>query len=172
MVSKILIKNAVKSGLCPEEAIYEVNNQLCEGNTLGLFVTVWLGVVDITTGEGVSVNAGHEHPVIRRAKGKYEFIKYKHSPAVATMEGLPFRQHTFKMEPGDSIFVYTDGVPEASNNEDELWGSERLLEALNKVPDAEPRRVLENVMAGINEFVDGAKQFDDITMLCMSYSGM
>ena len=154
------------------QIIKNVNNQLCEGNTMGLFVTVWLGVIDITTGEGVSVNAGHEHPVIRHVNGKYEFIKYKHSPAVATMEGLPFKQHTFKMEPGDSIFVYTDGVPEATNNEDELWGGERMLAALNKNPDAKPEQVLENVMAGINEFVDGAKQFDDITMLCMSYRGM
>ena len=172
MVSKILIKNAVKSGLSPEDALYEVNNQLCEGNTMGLFVTVWLGVIDITTGEGVSVNAGHEHPVIRHVNGKYEFIKYKHSPAVATMEDMPFKQHTFRMEPGDSIFVYTDGVPEATNDEDELWGGERMLEALNREPDAKPQRVLENVMAGINEFVDGAKQFDDITMLCMSYKGL
>ncbi len=171
MVSKMLIKTAARTGDSPEDVLYEVNNQLCEGNKAELFVTVWMAVIDITTGKGVSVNAGHEHPVIRHAGGEYELLRYKHSPAVATMEDISFKQHEFQMVPGDSLFVYTDGVPEANNDEDELWGTERMLEALNQAPDAEPKEVLENVMNSIDSFMAGAKQFDDITMLCMKYNG-
>ncbi len=171
MVAKSLIKNGLSRGQSPASTLKDVNNQLCEGNKAGLFVTVWLATINIRTGQGVSANAGHEHPVIKHSHGRYELLKYKHSPAVATMEDINFREHEFQMEPGDSIFVYTDGVPEANNDENELFGNDRMLEALNKDPDAEPEIVLKNVMSNINEFVEGAKQFDDITMLSMTFFG-
>ncbi len=171
MVSKSLIKSDILNGLSPSQALYDVNNQLCESNKAELFVTVWLAIIDVKTGEGVSANAGHEHPVIRGSNGKYELIKYKHSPAVATMENTRFRERSFKLDPGESIFVYTDGVPEANNDENELLGDERMLQALNKDPDATPEQVLNNVMESISEFTGDAKQFDDITMLCMHYRG-
>ncbi|SDB05603.1 Stage II sporulation protein E (SpoIIE) [Pseudobutyrivibrio sp. YE44] len=171
MVSKALIKNGIRRGQSPANVLKDVNNQLCEGNKANMFVTVWLATINVKTGAGISANAGHEHPVIKHADGQYELLKYKHSPAVATMEDIPFKEHEFLMEPGDSIFVYTDGVPEASNSENELFGTDRMLNALNKEPDAKPEKVLENVMKGINSFVAGTKQFDDITMLCMTYHG-
>ena len=87
------------------------------------------------------------------------------------MEDMTFKDHEFELKPGDSLFVYTDGVAEATNSSDELFGTDRMLDALNKDPDAKPERVLENVMDGIEEFVQGAEQFDDITMLALSYNG-
>jgi serine phosphatase RsbU (regulator of sigma subunit) len=171
MVARTLIKNRTLVGGSPSEIISDVNEQLCDGNVAELFVTVWLGIIEISTGKGVAINAGHEHPAVRKKDGKYELIIYKHSPAVATMEGMKFRQHEFKMDPGDSIFVYTDGVTEATNASNELFGNDRLIEALNRNPDAAPEEVLANVKAGIDEFVADAEQFDDITMLCLRYNG-
>ena len=87
------------------------------------------------------------------------------------MGGIPFRQHEFQLNPGDSIFVYTDGVAEATNSDNELFGTDRMITALNKDPDANPEDILTNVMDDINDFVAGAEQFDDITMLCFKYLG-
>ena len=171
MVARILIKSSLQNGKSPEEALESVNNQLCEDNEAEFFVTVWVGVVEISTGKGLAVNAGHEHPVLRRADGSYELVLYRHSMPIATMSGLRFKQHEFQLNPGDSFFVYTDGVAEATNRENELFGSERMLDALNREPDAQPEQILANVMHDINSFVDGAEQFDDITMLCFRYLG-
>lgn len=171
MVARTLIKNRAMLGGKPSEILYDVNNQLCEGNVAGLFVTVWLGIIEVSTGKGISANAGHEHPVLRSAGDEYRLVVYKHSPVVAAMEDMTFKDHEFELKPGDSLFVYTDGVAEATNSSDELFGTDRMLDALNKDPDAKPERVLENVMDGIEEFVQGAEQFDDITMLALSYNG-
>ena len=159
------------SGESPSETLKNVNNQLCDGNTAGFFVTVWLAVLEISTGSGIAANAGHEHPALRRAGGSFELVTYRHSLAVATMEDVPFKQHEFSLRPGDSLFVYTDGVAEATNRGNELFGTERMLAALNKDPDAAPKQIIQNVADGITAFVDGAEQFDDITMLCLKYRG-
>ncbi|MBR6228444.1 MAG: SpoIIE family protein phosphatase, partial [Eubacterium sp.] len=171
MISRVLIKARIQNGEPLDEAISNVNNQLCEGNEAGFFVTVWAAVIEIPTGKGVAVNCGHEHPCIRRAGGEFELVIYRHSMAVATMEDMVFKKHEFRLNPGDSLFVYTDGVAEATDSNNELFGNERMLEALNRNPDASPKEVLGNVMDGINEFVAGAEQFDDITMLCLKYIG-
>ena len=171
MVSRVLIKSRVQNGETPGQALANVNDQLCESNEAQLFVTVWLAVLEISTGKCIAANAGHEHPALRRAGGAYELVVYRHSPAVATMEGISFREHEFELHPGDSLFVYTDGVTEATNAEKELFGNDRLLEALNRDPDAEPEKILSNVRDGIDAFVRDAEQFDDITMLCLKYLG-
>ena len=171
MVSRILIKAHLQNGESPAKALWNVNEQLCEGNEEGLFVTVWTAVLEISTGKGVAANAGHEHPALRRAGGDYELVVYRHSPVVAFMKGIQFCEHEFQMNPGDTLFVYTDGVAEATNAENELFGCERMLDALNVNPDANPEEVLSNVMNGIDAFVAGAEQFDDITMLCFKYNG-
>ena len=171
MISRVLIKSHLQNGETPGEALSNVNEQLCEGNEAELFVTVWAAVIQISTGKGVAVNAGHEHPALRRANGDYELQIYRHSPAVATMEGIIFREHSFELHPGDSIFVYTDGVAEATNAENQLFGNDRMIDALNTDPDAKPEEVLSNVMHGIDAFVAKAEQFDDITMLCLKYNG-
>ena len=171
MVSRLLIRNRLQSGESPSMALANVNDQLMEGNEAEMFVTVWLAVLEISTGKGVVSNAGHEHPVLRRADGQYELVKYRHSPAVAIFPDMAYEEHTFELHPGDSIFVYTDGVVEASNENEELFGTKRLLEALNKEPGAAPEQILHNVRDEIIGFVDEAEQFDDVTMMCLQYSG-
>lgn len=171
VIAKTLIKNRAQLGESPSEVLKNVNNQLCDGNEAELFVTVWLGIVELSTGKGVAANAGHEHPTIRRAGGDYELVVYRHSPAVATMEGIRFREHEFQLNPGDSLFVYTDGVPEATDAHDELFGSDRMLQALNRDPNADPQTLLKTVRQEIDAFVGDAPQFDDITMLGLYYKG-
>ena len=171
VVAKTLIKNRALLGESPAEILKNVNEQLCENNDADLFVTVWLAIIEISTGKGIAANAGHEHPAIRRAGGQYELVSYRHSPAVATMEGLRFREHPFELHPGDRLFVYTDGVPEATNAANELFGNDRMLEALNRNPDALPINLLNTVRKEIDDFVGDAPQFDDITMMNFFYTG-
>ncbi|HBI51996.1 MAG TPA: phosphoserine phosphatase, partial [Ruminococcaceae bacterium] len=172
VIAKTLIKDRALSGeYSPAKILSSVNEQLCEGNEAELFVTVWLAVIEISTGKGKAANAGHEHPTLKRANGKYELIEYRHSPAVATMEGMKFREHDFELFPGDSVFVYTDGVPEATDANNVLFGNERMLEALNKYPDADQETILRNVKATVDAFVGSAPQFDDLTMLGFKYNG-
>ncbi len=171
VIAKTLIKNQAMMGDDPADILGKVNEQLCEGNEAMLFVTVWISILTISTGKGIAANAGHEHPVIRRAGGSYELVVYRHSPAVAAMEGMRFRQHSFELHPGDRLFVYTDGVPEATNAESELFGNERMLDVLNSQPDRKPHALLETMKREIDVFVGEAPQFDDITMLCLDYFG-
>ena len=119
-----------------------------------------------------SVFRCHEHPVIRRTGGQYELVQYRHSPAVAVMEGVRFREHAFELHPGDSLFVYTDGVTEATDANNQLFGIDRMLSALNFDPEAAPHELLNTVRQDINGFVGDAPQFDDITMLNFQYFGM
>ena len=165
VIAKTLIKNRVMMGEEPSVALSNVNEQLCEGNEAELFVTVWLAIVDLKTGHVLEANAGHEHPAVKKKDGVYEMHKTRHSPAVATLEGMRFRQTEFDLEPGDTIFVYTDGVTEATDLNNQLFGEDRLIEALNKNLDKEPAELLPAVRKEIDEFVGAAPQFDDITML-------
>jgi sigma-B regulation protein RsbU (phosphoserine phosphatase) len=169
VIAKTLIKNRAIMGGSPSEILSYANEQLCEGNEAELFVTVWLAIVDIHTGKGIAANAGHEHPALRRADGQFELVVYRHSPAVATMEGLKFKEHEFELHHGDTLMCYTDGVTEATNKNNELFGNDRLIAALNKNPDADVKEVIENVKKDIDEFVGDAPQFDDITMLCVKF---
>ncbi len=171
VIAKTLIKNRAQTGGSPSEILAYANEQLCEGNEAELFVTVWLAIIQISTGKGIAANAGHEHPVIKRANGEFELQVYRHSPAVATIEGIRFKEHEFEIHPGDMLYVYTDGVPEATDAHDELYGTDRMLEVLNKNKDAEPKKILEEVRADIEKFVGDAPQFDDITMLAFHYFG-
>ena len=171
VIAKTHIKNRAMMGGTPSEILAYANDQLCEGNEAELFVTVWMAIIQISTGKGVAANAGHEHPTIKRKGGKFELVEYRHSPAVATMEGIRFKEHEFELHPGDSLFVYTDGVPEATNSMNELYGTDRMLEALNINPDAKVSERLDNVKKSVDEFVGKAPQFDDLTMLSFDYFG-
>ena len=172
MIAKILLKNRLKAGDSPSAALERVNNQLIENNIKPKqFVTVWLAVLEVSSGKGKAANAGHEHPVLKRADGHYELVEYRHAPPVSLVKRMKFREHDFELSPGDRLFVYTDGVAEAMNVERELFGTDRLLTILNSDPNAAPRQVLENVRNGIDAFVGEAEQFDDITMLSFAYYG-
>ena len=171
VISKTLIKNRCQVSRSPADVLNYVNDQLCEGNDGDMFVTVWLAILDINTGKGMAANAGHEHPAIRRKGGKYELDVYRHSPAVATMEGMRFREHPFELNPGDSLFVYTDGVPEANNENGEFYGTDRMIECLNADPEATVHELLVEVREDIRKFAGPAEQFDDITMLAFEFWG-
>ena len=172
VISKTLIKNRAQRGDSPAEILKNVNAQLCDGNEAQLFVTVWLAIIELSTGKGVAANAGHEHPTLCRRGEKYELVVYRHSPALATLEGIRFREHEFQLYPGDTLFVYTDGVPEATNTENELFGNDRMLQALNRNPEASPMELLQTVRHDVDDFVGSAPQFDDITMLALYYKGV
>ena len=171
VVAKTLIKNYAMMKLPTSEVLTRVNKQLMEGNDEGMFVTVWIAIIDIHTGEGIASNAGHEHPVLRHKDGSFELIKYRHSMAVAMMPGVPFEQHEIKVLPGDRIFVYTDGLPESRNGDKVFFGTDRMLETLNRDPDATGQQVLKNLIDDMNAFVGDAEQFDDVTMLIFDYYG-
>ena len=171
MISKALIKNVVQSGASPGDALAIVNEQLLESNDAGFFVTVWLAIVDLATGHGVEANAGHEHPALKRKDGSFELIKYPHSPAVSIMEGLVYKEREFDLNPGDMFFVYTDGVTEATDADNQLFGEDRLVDSLNSHRDASTEELLPEVREDINAFVGDAPQFDDITMLAFKYNG-
>ena len=171
VIAKTLIKNRAQMGDSPAKVLTDVNEQLCEGNEANLFVTVWLAILDLRTGKGMAANAGHEHPILRRKDGKYELVVYRHSLAVATMEGLRFKEHPFEMNPGDSLFVYTDGVPEATNINNELYGTDRMLEVLNRDPSQDMETLLKLTKKEMDAFVGTAPQFDDVTMLGFKFFG-
>ena len=170
-ITKKLIKERIMLGESPAEAFYNVNNQLCDGNETDMFVTVWLAVLNLSTGKGIAANAGHEHPAVCRAGENYKLSLYRHSLALAVMPGVSFREHSFELQPGDSIFVYTDGVPEATDSANNLFGTGRMLEALNLDPSSPPEKLLQTVAQSIDSFVGDAPQFDDITMLSLHYIG-
>ena len=171
MMSKTLILNQLMAGLDPAAALDRVNRQLCEHNDASMFVTVWLAVLEISTGKGLACNAGHENPALRRADGEYALLKYKHNLFVGVYPNIKYQNREFELRPGDCVFVYTDGVPEAANAAEEMFGEKRLTETLNQRPDAEPEALVRHVHDAVDRFADSASQFDDITMLCFKYCG-
>jgi len=174
VISKTLLKNAslgMGSSVAPEDIFTMVNDQLCEGNEAGLFVTVWMGILQLSTGEVRAASAGHEYPARREPGGQFELINDPHGFVLGGMEGLPFTGYTFTLKPGSTLFVYTDGVAEATNANDELYGTDRMLEALNQDPDLDPKDLLPAVRKDVDKFVGAAPQFDDLTMLGLKYCG-
>ena len=171
MIAKALIKNRLLDGDSPGEALANVNRQLTESNTRDMFVTVWCAVLDLKTGKGCAANGGHEHPALKRKGGVYELVKYRHSPALGMLSELKYAEHEFSLEPGDSVFVYTDGVPEAADPSMNQFGTDRMIDALNINENAGPQETIYNVTNSVGVFSEGADQFDDITMLCIRYNG-
>ena len=171
MASKILLDDKAMLGGSPAEILEFVNERICSSDNDSMFVTMWLGILEISTGKLSCSNAGHEYPVIKRAGGDYELFRDKHSPAVGTMSGIPFKSYELTLEKGDALFVYTDGVPEATNSDNELFGTDRMVEALNSAKDAKPRDLLRTLRASVDAFVGDAPQFDDLTMLTLQYFG-
>ena len=171
MTSKSLIQNQLMTGCSPAEALAAVNRQLCEHNSAMMFVTVWAAVIELSTGRGTACNAGHEHPGLGRAGKGFELLMYPHDPFLGVRKRAEFRNRDFEMKPGDCIFVYTDGVPEATRQDNQMFGEERLAEVLNEDRDADPETLVRRVRGAVDRFTEGAAQFDDITMLCYKYNG-
>ena len=171
MVAKALIKNTALSGSNPAKVFYNVNNQLCENNETNMFVTAWIGILTISTGRMVCANAGHEFPAICRKDGEYELLNDKHGFVLAGMEDSQYQEYEMELKPGDRFFVYTDGVPEATNAAEEFYGTDRMIEALNEAPELEPEELLSHMKEKVDVFVGEAPQFDDLTMLAFHYKG-
>ena len=169
VIGKTLIKDHTTPGRDLGKVFTEVNQLLCESNSEELFITAFEGVLDLVTGEFVYVNAGHEMPFICKAGGDFEPYKIRAAFVLAGMEGMKYRAGSMMLEPGDKIFQYTDGVTEATNINNELYGMDRLGEILNKVKLGTPHEILPAIKKDIDEFVGEAPQFDDITMLCLEY---
>lgn len=172
MVSKTLIKNQLQSGCDPAAALERVNTQLSERNSTLMFVTVWLAVLEISTGKGLACNAGHENPGVRRAGGDFELIRYKHDALVGARKNNQYHNREFELHPGDCLFVYTDGVPEATAGDGQMFGEERLAMTLNTCGGCGPEEILRKVKTAVDEFVGDAEQFDDLTMMCVEYKGV
>ncbi|MDD2972839.1 MAG: PP2C family protein-serine/threonine phosphatase [Lachnospiraceae bacterium] len=169
VITKTLLKNSTQNGLSPGAVLKKVNNQLCENNEASMFVTVWIGILTISKGKMICANAGHEYPVICRKGGAYELVEDQHGFVLAVMEDMSYEEYELELHHGDHFFVYTDGVPEATNASNELFGNERMLDALNQCREQSLEELLGTVKREIDGFADGAPQFDDITMLALDY---
>ena len=169
VIGKTLIKDHTLPGVDLSDVFSQVNNILCESNSEDLFITAFEGVLDLETGDFRFVNAGHEPPFICRADSRFELYKIKPGFVLAGMEGIRYKGGSFTLSPGDKLFLYTDGVTEATNEAEALYGMGRLEEALNRTADQTPDRILPAIKADIDAFVGNAPQFDDITMLCITY---
>lgn len=169
VITKTLIKNEVSMGLSPAEAFTKVNHMLCEGNDNNMFVTAWLGVLNTETGILTYVNAGHNPPLVRLADGGFTFLRTRPGLVLAGMDGIKYRQNELQMQPGDRLFLYTDGITEATNPAKELYGNDRLQSYLNAHTNEPMKAVLSGLTADINAFADTEEQFDDMTMLMLDY---
>ena len=171
MVAASLIRNAAMSGLSPARSLETVNTQILSRNPEEMFVTVWLGVLEISTGKLTAANAGHEYPALKRPGIPFELYKDRHGFVLGGMEGMRYREYELQLEPGARIFVYTDGLTEATNAAAELFGTDRVVEALQGCDDGSPGDIISSVKQAVDRFVGAAPQFDDLTMLCLQYNG-
>ena len=171
MASKILVQNDATMYNNPKMALEAVNNQICQNNREEMFVTVWLGILDLRTGILTAANAGHEYPALKAPDGAFELYKDKHGFVIGGMADVKYKEYEIRMEKGSMLFVYTDGVAEATDANNELFGSERLLAALNAPGNETPQEILASVDRAVSAFVKDAPQFDDLTMLCIRYNG-
>ena len=170
MVTNILVSIRTRTGGTPAEILTAVNEELCEHNRADMFVTLWLGILEISTGKLTAANAGHEYPVTE-TDGKFDLYKDRHGFVAGGMEGIKYKDYQIKMEPGDRLFLYTDGVPEATAPDGTMFGTDRMLETLNGDRQADPGRIIGNMRRAVDGFVLDAEQFDDLTMLCIKYNG-
>ena len=170
MISKIIIQSCAMLGRGAGEILTKTNEALCSNNRMEMFVTAWVGILEISTGKLTAANAGHEYPAIRTGS-RFELLKDRHGLVIGAMPGIVYKEYELDLKPGDKLFLYTDGVAEATRAGEELFGTKRMLDALNQDPDAEPEMLLVNVRRAVDEFVGDDEQFDDLTMLAIEYKG-
>ena len=171
MTAKTILKDLAESGMAVNEIFTKANEKLCENNESGMFVTAWMGILDIPSGKMQFANAGHNPPLLKRANGSFEYLKTRAGFVLAGMDGIKYRIGELILSSGDRLFLYTDGVTEATNSENELYGEERLLAFMNQNVGVKSSDLLPKLKANIDEFVGEAPQFDDITMLMFDYKG-
>ena len=172
MRAKTVIRDLAERGLEPDEIFTIANGKLCENNDAGMFVTAWLGILDTKTGLMKFANAGHNPPLFKRNGEKFEYMKARSGMLLAGMEGIKYRKNELQLAPGDKIYLYTDGVTEATDNNTELYGEQRLLDFVNSLENTEPESLCKLIKEDVDKFVGTAPQFDDITMLAMNFDAV
>ena len=171
MATKIILKTSTMPGVSPADIFEKTNKTICSNNAMQMFVTVWMGILEISTGRLTAVSAGHEYPVIKRAGGAYELFKDKHCFVIGGIDRMKYQDYTIQLKPGDKLFLYTDGVPEATNAMGELFGTDRMIAALNENVSSDSKETLSDIRRAVDGFVGNAEQFDDLTMMCLEYKG-
>ena len=170
MISKVIVQSCAMLGQGPANILTKTNEALSSNNQVDMFVTVWVGILEISTGKLTAANAGHEYPALMK-NGEFSLLKDKHGFVIGGLEDVPYQEYELSLEPGDKIFVYTDGLPEATDPTGKMFGKDRILHALNEAAAASPQGILNHVAEAVDEFVKDAEQFDDLTMLCLEYKG-
>ncbi len=171
LMARTLINTRARSGGSPAEIIKDVNVQLFEDNKAKMFVTIWMVIVELSTGHVTEVNAGHECPAVKRGDGDFELVRTKHDLVVGGRKKTVYHNIEYDLSPGDTVFMYTDGVPEATNADGVMFGTDRMLSALNAGKNETSEKLLEDVRKEVDAFVGNADQFDDLTMMAFSYKG-
>lgn len=170
MASKIMVQNYAMMGYSPKEVLSRVNRQICANNQDEMFVTVWLGILDLKTGLLTASNGGHEKPVVKHPNGHFEILNDKHNLVVGFFADSPYTEYEIQLEKGSKLFIYTDGIPEC-RDKDGQFGMDRTLELLNKYENESVENICKNVLNDVTAFMGNMDQFDDITMLCLEYIG-
>ena len=171
MASKILLSEHAMMGKSPAQILTDVNNAILENNENDMFVSVWAAILELSTGKLTAANAGHECPVVKTPEGNFELYKDKHGFVVGGLPDVDYKEYEIDLKPGSKIFVYTDGIPEATDKDHRQYGPERMVNALNSVKDDTPENILKGIHKSVDEFVLEAEQFDDLTMMCLEYFG-
>ena len=171
MISKTILQNCAMLGSPVSDVLTQTNESLCAENKMDMFVTAWIGILDLQTGKMSCSSAGHEYPAVMSDSRTFELVRNKSGFVLGGFEGLRYQAYEITLKPGDKIFIYTDGVPEATNTHNELFGTDRMIDALNANSGGTPQEILAEVRRAVDEFVGEAEQFDDLTMLCLEYKG-
>ena len=172
MMAKSQLQTYALTRVSPQKVLETVNSKICENNKENMFVTVWFGILEISTGKITAANAGHEFPIIKSPDGDFKILEDKHGFPLGGLDGMKYKEYEIQLEPGSKLFVYTDGVPEATNSNEELFGMERTETTLNAVKDQTPEEIIRSVGRAVFSFTGDADQFDDVTMLCLEYKGI
>ncbi|MBR2099125.1 MAG: PP2C family protein-serine/threonine phosphatase, partial [Firmicutes bacterium] len=172
-ISKITLQNFATQIMSPAEILRKTNEMICANNPADMFVTVWIGVLELSTGKLTASNAGHEYPIVKLPGKDYEVIKDQHGFVVGGLEDEIYEDYELQLQPGSKLFLYTDGLPEAKAKDgpQNMFGMERMVDTLNGNPDASPEQTLKAMNEAVEAFVQDAEQFDDLTMLCLEYRG-
>ena len=171
MAAKILLEHNVKMGKSPAQVLSDVNTAICNKNVEDMFITAWLGIIDLPAGKITCANAGHEYPMLKKPEGGYEIIRDKHELVLGAMNDLKYHEYELQMERGSALFLYTDGLAEANNVDGEMFGTEHILEELNTDPYRTPEEIICDMKEAVDEYIEGREPFDDLTMMSFAYYG-
>ena len=172
MAAKILLEHNVKMGKSPAQVLSDVNTAICNKNVEDMFITVWLGIIDLAAGKMTCANAGHEYPILKKREGDYEIIKDKHDLVLGAMKEAHYNEYELQMERGSALFLYTDGLSEAINVDNVMFGTERIAEELNTDSYRTPEEIIHDMKEVVTEYVEGRESFDDLTMVSFAFYGI